>query len=326
MNFRTELSWKAGDCGINHSSKLIFIGSCFADNFGGKFLALKFNVILNPNGIIFHPFPILETISRAIKDQPFSENDLVKRDDAIFSWQHHSQHFGSEKLQFLNSLNEQQKNLRNQLKSADYIFITFGTAWGFEVKSTGKIAANCHKIPSSNFDKKLTSNAEIASSGIEVIQLMQKLNPNIKIFFSVSPVRHIKDGIIENNRSKAELVSATHQIIEATTNTKYIPAFEWLMDDLRDYRFYGKDNVHPSEEAIEYIWEKLSATFFEEETRKAIHQIQEIISAVNHKPFRSESKEHKRFLEKTISKIKTLEAPIQQAFSSELEILKAQIK
>jgi hypothetical protein len=176
-----------------------------------------------------------------------------------------------------------------------------------------------------NFDKTLSSNTEITNQGIELVQLLQKENPAMNIVFSVSPVRHIKDGIIENSRSKAELISAIHQIIEATTNTEYIPAYEWLIDDLRDYRFYGKDHVHPSEEAIEYIWEKLSLTLFEDATLINIQTIQEILNAVNHKPFQVNSKGHQSFLKKIVSKIEAQNSSIQNKLNNELEKLNAQL-
>jgi lysophospholipase L1-like esterase len=325
MKFRTELYWKSSEINLNYQSNLLFLGSCFAENFGRKFDSLKFNTTINPNGIIFHPIPIFEIIKRALKAQPYTASDLVCRDEMYFSWLHHSQHFHENESIFLSTLNEQNANLQNQLKTANYLFLTFGTAWGYELKSSGKIVANCHKIPSINFDKTLSSSTEITNQGIELVQLLEKENPAMKIVFSVSPVRHIKDGIIENSRSKAELISATHQIIEATTNTEYIPAYEWLIDDLRDYRFYGKDNVHPSEEAIEYIWEKLSLTLFEDATLINIQTIQEILNAVNHKPFQVNSKGHQSFLKKIVSKIEAQNSSIQNKLNNELEKLNAQL-
>ena len=325
MKFRTELYWKSSEINLNYQSNLLFLGSCFAENFGRKFDSLKFNTTINPNGIIFHPIPIFEIIKRALKAQPYTSGDLVCRDEMYFSWLHHSQHFHEDESIFLSTLNEQNTSLQNQLKTANYLFLTFGTARGYELKSSGKIVANCHKLPLINFDKTLSSNTEITNQGIELVQLLQKENPAMNIVFSVSPVRHIKDGIIENSRSKAELISAIHQIIEATTNTEYIPAYEWLIDDLRDYRFYGKDHVHPSEEAIEYIWEKLSLTLFEDATLINIQTIQEILNAVNHKPFQVNSIGHQMFLKKIVSKIEAQNSSIQNKLNSELEKLNAQI-
>ena len=325
MKFRTELNWKSSNIKLDYPSNLLFLGSCFAENFGRKFKSLKFNSTINPSGIIFHPIPIFKILKRALKNQPYSASDLVCRDKMNFSWLHHSQHFHENESILLSTLNAQNVNLQNQLKTANYLFLTFGTAWGYELKTNGEIVANCHKLPSINFDKKLSSSTEIVNQGIELVELLQKENPSLKIVFSVSPVRHIKDGIIENSRSKAELISATHQILEATTNTEYIPAYEWLIDDLRDYRFYGKDNVHPSEEAIEYIWEKLSQTLFDDATLKKIQTIQEILNAVNHKPFQVKSKGHQAFLKKIVSKIESQNSSMQNKLNNELEILNAQL-
>lgn len=325
MKFRTELDWTMRDISIDHESKLIFLGSCFAENFGRKFVLLKFNTSVNPNGIVFHPLPIFEILTRAIKNETYNSNDLVKRDAFNFSWFHHSQYYNANDLELLEHLNAEQHRLNQKLKSADFLFVTFGTAWGYELNSSEKIVANCHKTPSSNFNKKLSLCSEIARHGIELIKLLHEQNPNLKILFSVSPVRHIKDGITENSRSKAELISATHQIIEATKNTTYIPAYEWLIDDLRDYRFYANDKVHPSTEAIEYIWKKISQTLFEKNTLKNIQKIEEILAAANHKPFHMESKQHQKFLNKTISKIDLLEGSIKNSLRKELEKLKAQL-
>jgi len=325
MKFRTELNWKSSGVKLNLQSNLLFIGSCFAENIGKKFQSLKFKTTLNSNGIIFHPIPIYEILNRALQDQPYTANDLVFRNNMYFSWLHNSQHFHKNESSLLKSLNEQQSNLQLQLKTASHLFLTFGTAWGYKLTNEERIVANCHKIDSSNFKKNFSTSNEIAQIGIETLHLLQKENPSLQVLFSVSPVRHIKDGIIENNRSKAELISATYQIIEATKNTHYIPGYEWLIDDLRDYRFYTKDLIHPSEAAIEYIWEKISNTFFESETLSEVQNIKEIVSAINHKPFQPDSKGHQQFLKKTIFNIEALENSIKERFTKELITLNAQL-
>ncbi len=325
MEFRTELNWKNSIPKLDFQDNLLLLGSCFSENIGEKFEQNKFCVNRNPNGIIFHPLVISEIISRALSEKEYTQDDLLINDQYYFSWFHHSSLHAADSQSMLDKINDAQAQFRSQLLSANFLFFTFGTAFGYTFNSTKQLVANCHKVPANNFTKRLYRSEEILSDCSVTFNQLSKLNPSLKLFITVSPVRHIKDGIIENSRSKAELISAAHQLAESHSNWYYLPAFEWLIDDLRDYRFYNSDLVHPNSMAIQYLWEKILPNLLTVEAQKTLQTVQKINAAVQHRAFRPTSHQHQKFIHSTIKQVLELEESIQQRFNTELSILKQQL-
>lgn len=318
MKFRTELEWINPFDTIGFDTKLLFLGSCFAENIGARFKATKFDTAINPNGIIFQPIVLADLIERAIKNKPIEETDLVLRDGFYYSWLHHGSICGENKRELLEQLNAIQTEFLETLKSTHFLFITFGTAYGYRLKSTQQIVANCHKIPSAEFKKTLASSEAIYEKWTSLLEALFSLKPKLKVYLTVSPVRHIKDGIIENNLSKAALISATHTISGNFEEVSYLPAYEWVMDDLRDYRFYKSDLVHPNQMAQDYIWDKVAEQVFDAATATDLKKVSAICSNLKHKPFQAKSEKHLNFLKHTKQLIESLPNHISTRFSGEL--------
>ncbi len=280
--FRTIVHAGKAPFEINHQSTILFMGSCFSENIGEKLITLKFNVDLNPFGIIFNPASIAICLERIIQEKFFVDNELVQYNDIWHSMLHHSQFSSLSKSETLEKINHRLQTSIHQLKTADYLFLTFGTAYVYLYKPTNQIVANCHKIPASNFERRLLTVSEIVETYRLLISSIKSLNNQIKIIFTVSPVRHLSDGANGNNVSKATLLLAVHQLC-AEGYGYYFPAYEIVCDDLRDYRFYAKDLVHPSDEAIEYIFDNFSDAYFSESTISLNKEIMEVHLAMQHK-------------------------------------------
>lgn len=281
---------------IDYTSKIFLLGSCFSQNIGDKLAYFKFDAVQNPFGILFHPLAIENLIEKAIQDYKFEEKDLGYLNEIWFTFDAHSALNTIDKLDIIDNLNLQLKITRKRIFEASHIFITLGTAWVYRYKETQKIVANCHKVPQKEFVKELLSVAEIHRSLQNCISQIQKVNPNCEIVVTVSPVRHIKNGIAENNRSKSHLLAAVHPIVDSNKNTSYFPSYEIQMDELRDYRFYAEDLIHPNATAIEYIWERFKNTLIDPKEFHILKEIDGIQKGLQHKPFYQDSKAHQEFL------------------------------
>lgn len=325
MKFRSELDWTSPFPSISYDSKIMFLGSCFSENIGEIFQNLKFQSTVNPNGILFHPLAISKVLNHALNEEKFNEKHLVKRDNIFYSWLHHSSICGFNKTEYLEALNSSIFDLSHQLNTSDFLFITFGTAWGYFHSDNNEIVANCHKQPANLFIKKLAPIGEMVTVYEQLLSQLIERNPKLKIYLSISPVKHLKDGIIENSRSKSVLISAAHIICDKLEQVNYIPAYEWVVDDLRDYRFFKEDLAHPNELAVTYIWEKLIDTLFDSNTKKTIRDVQVILQSIEHKAFQPKSEEHQKFISHTIHKINQLPEALVYSFSNELNHLKAQL-
>ncbi len=219
----------------------------------------------------------------------------------------HSDLSNDDKNELIENLNQLIKSTHQQIIASTHIIITYGTSWVYRNKTTNQVVTNCHKVPQNQFDKELLSIKNIKKSIRKTIDLTRKLNPNCKFIFTISPVRHIKDGFIENNVSKAHLISAIHQILDLQLlNTNYFPSFEIMMDELRDYRFYAEDMLHPSQTAIDYIWIKFFENYVYESEFLVMQQVCDIQKALHHRPFHPKSESHEKFLENLNQKINTL--------------------
>jgi len=311
--FRTEVSLKKTEHSINHNEQLFLIGSCFSENIFSKFIAHKFKAIANPFGIIYNPISIASFLTRTIQNNLFSIDDIDFYNEQYFNFEQHTSLNSNSKNEHLKKLNDIVITTHQYLKTTDYLFITFGTAFVYEHIENKKIVANCHKIPNTQFEKKRLSTKQILDAFSNIINGVNAFNPNCKIIFTVSPVRHWKDGVIENQRSKATLHLAIDYLQHQFSQASYFPSYEIVMDDLRDYRFFEKDMLHPNEQAIEYIWQKFSSCYFDEETNKLNQTIEALLNQFNHKPFNKNSEAHKSAL--TALKIKM------QSFQKENEVI-----
>ena len=291
---------------IDYNSKVILLGSCFSDNIGKKLRYHKFQSVLNPFGILFHPKAIESVIKNAITKKEYTEEDVFFFNERWQSFTTHSKLSASSKEEALNQLNQASALINTALKSSTHIIITLGTSLVYRFLASGKIVANCHKVPQHKFKKELLPITEINKSLSSIISLVRKVNPNINFIFTISPVRHLRDGFIENQQSKSHLISALHQIIKNQKNIFYFPSYEIMMDELRDYRFYKEDMIHPNQIAINYIWEKFYENWLSDEAIDLKKQVIKIQRGLEHKPFNTDSNEYREFLSSLQKKIKAL--------------------
>lgn len=307
MLFRTELHIPPSTFNIKHDQQIFLVGSCFSQNIGERLQNYKFKSISNPFGTIFHPLAIAKILDYTIHNNHIKISDLIFNQGIFVHTDFHSSMGDTDRNAALVKINDTIGNLHLLLKDVKYLFITLGTSIGYRLKSNESIVANCHKLPSDLFIKEDTELTVLAEKFGEALEKMIVINNEIKIILTVSPVRHIKDGIIENQRSKAKLLLLSEIMTNTYKNVHYFPAYEWMMDDLRDYRYYDKDLIHPSEQAIDFIWEKFSNHFFDENTNNIINKIDKIKNALNHRPFNPNSNEHQLFLNNLHNEIDILE-------------------
>lgn len=295
MNFTTKIPIEKSKNPISYSSRILSLGSCFVENMGKKFDYFKFQNAVNPFGIIFNPVSIENLVSRVINNQNFTEEDIFFYNDLWHCFEVHSELSNPNKEGFLILLNQLLESTNNQITKSTHIIITYGSSWVYRNKLSKNIVANCHKVPQRQFDKEILSVATIEKSFQNTINLIQKVNPTCHFTFTVSPVRHIKDGFIENQRSKAHLITAIHNSITPQSSI-YFPSYEILMDELRDYRFYAEDMLHPSQTAIDYIWVRFFENYISENEFPIMQQICDIQKGLLHRPFNPDSENHQIFL------------------------------
>jgi len=282
---------------INYNSKIVLLGSCFSENIGNQLDYYKFQTTQNPFGILFHPIAIENLITNAINEKKYTENDVFFNNEQYHSFDTHSSLSANNERDFLDNLNSSIKSTRKTLEEASHIIITLGTSWVYRYIESDQIVANCHKVPQKKFLKEILSVDTISESLEAIILLIKSINKNASILFTVSPVRHIKDGFIENSQSKSHLITAIHQVIDKRKYNYYFPSYEIMMDELRDYRFYAEDMIHPNKTTINYIWEKFMSTWFDVSTNSTMKEIDIIQKGMLHKPFNPNSEKHLQFLE-----------------------------
>ena len=300
MKFRTKLPIKTSDIQIQHTQKLLLIGSCFSNNIGSKLSDSLFDVVQNPFGIIYNPISIFKLLTRALKGDLVEEKELSQNGDLFFHYDFHSDFTDLDKTQVLKNLNASLAETAKYLKQTDVLFITLGTAWVYEL--AGTIVANCHKMSGKLFVKRMLDLEELIDAITQFKSLLSMQHNNLKIVFTLSPVRHIKDGFEENQVSKSLLRYFIHG-----TKELYFPSYELLLDDLRDYRFYEQDMLHPNSLAINYIWEYFQEMYFSESTQKVCKEAAELKTALNHRPRNEQSVSHQKFLAQLELKIKEFE-------------------
>ena len=326
MNFRTSFSIPTSSFDIHHQHKILTLGSCFSDEIGNRLVQLKFNGLINPFGVIFNTISIQNLIERSIHKTYFTEADVHQNGEQFFCFDVHSSFNALSKDKILNDLNSTLDQVHHFLQQTDVLILTLGTSWVYEWLQSQQVVANCHKVEAKQFHKKLLT----AGENFKALDLLMfevlKFNPSIKIITTLSPVRHIKDGMVENNVSKARLMDALFELNLKYKQVEYFPSYELVMDDLRDYRFFKEDMIHPNQQAVNYIWENFEATYFKDSTKTINQKIQKINNALNHRSFNEESESHQKFLVKILGMILEIEKTINTNFEAEKEFLNSKIK
>jgi len=280
---------------LNYQSKIGLFGSCFVENIGEKLSYFKFKNFVNPYGILFNPKAIEKALTDIVQQRFYEKSDLVFENERWHSLHHHSD-FSNAKLSIiLEDINQSIHKTHQDLQEASHLIITLGTAWVYHHIASDQLVANCHKIPQNNFIKRILSVAEITKNLKEIITLARQINPSIQLLFTLSPVRHLKDGIIENSQSKAQLLTAIHQVV-SDLEVDYFPSYEIILDDLRDYRFYKSDMLHPNQTAIDYIWGVFKNSWISDESYSIMQQVDKVQKALEHKAFNPDSEQYKNFI------------------------------
>lgn len=327
MQFRTELNLPESERKITHTDIIFGIGSCFVDSIGDKLQQGKFRVLLNPFGNLFHPIAIENALARIHSNVKYTESEIFNREEIYFSWDHHTSFSRTSLKSTLEFINSELEKANEFIRNANVFILTFGTSWVYKIKQLDLTVANCHKVPGQHFEKVLLTDTQIKSSIRNCFSYILDMNPKARIITTISPVRHIKDGLIENNVSKSKLISNLQSIVPQFPNVEYFPAYELMMDDLRDYRFYKEDLIHPNEMAIDYIWNKFSGYYFNENTLSKIKLAGKINTALSHRPMNKGTIAYKTFLFNTGRQIEQIENGFpKHSFDAEKEILKNLMK
>ncbi|HVI45599.1 MAG TPA: GSCFA domain-containing protein [Chitinophaga sp.] len=289
---------------IRYSDKLLLMGSCFAEEIGGKLGEHYFDTVINPHGILFNPLSITHALTTYLEGKQYTTADLFQHNDTWNSWDHHSRFSALSPETALDTINTAQRNAAATLADADWLIITLGSANVYVLKENNRIVGNCHKVPSAAFYKRTLTTEEVVTALDNMMHRLFFHNRKINILFTVSPVRYIRDGLVENNLSKAILLQSVHHLVKKFDRLFYFPAYELVIDDLRDYRFYKDDLVHPNATAINYVWEQVVKACLSSGSRELLHTIAEINRAAQHRPFNPQSSEHQQFLRTHAQKVK----------------------
>ncbi len=309
---------------ISHEDRVLLVGSCFSEEIGAHLTRYKFNIRSNPFGTIYNPASLFENLTRSLSPTAIAPDELTQSQGIHLWWKAHSKISAESLDELKDQATRAMEAVGDYLRRASWLIITPGTAWVYQLMENGSIVANCHKQPSSRFEKRLLSVQEILKSFDNFHQLLRQHNPTIQILWTVSPVRHVRDGLVANNQSKGTLHLALREIIENYPSNHYFPSYEIICDELRDYRFFESDRIHPSQEAIEYIWQKFQTCFFTEKTRQLVDKWRHILKALEHKAFNPQSPMHQKFLQATLSNLQELSGDLD--VSPEVKFLQNQLQ
>ena len=326
QNFRTTFKISSLPFSISHQDKILSIGSCFAENIGGKLEENKFQILLNPFGILYNPSSVAQSLERIFKNEKIGEKDILQHNDLWHSRLHHTRFSQTDKATFLENINANLNAANVFLKQTNRLLITLGTAFVWEEKETGNIVANCHKRSQKLFTRRRLSISEIKENLLAILRKIKTQNSDLQVIMTLSPVRHTNDGFVENQRSKAALILAIDELCQEENFIHYFPAYELVQDDLRDYRFYAKDMLHPNEVAVDYIWEHFQDVLFTPQTKEIFREIKKLKVMASHRPFQVESVAHQNFLQNNLRRIEDLEKHYDFLnFAEERQIFESQL-
>jgi GSCFA family protein len=291
---------------LRHEEPIMLIGSCFAENIAARLAALKFQTLHNPNGIIYDPISITNSVISYIEKRTYNDDDLFELNGLWHSWQHHGSFSGVDAREVLVRINKSQFDAHEFIKKAKWLFITLGSAFSYSLVKPGTPVANCHKAPGSSFRKSLLTIEDIKSSLDTCIHRLLHFNGGLQIIFTVSPVRYTRDGLVENNLSKARLIEVVQHLVSKFSGLHYFPAFEIVNDVLRDYRFFKEDMVHPSEQAIDYVFEAFTAAVLDKSSIKLAGDLGKLKTALAHRPLHPGAEAHRAFQRKLLQQMDQL--------------------
>lgn len=323
MRWSIDFPIPASPSPISHFSKVVSLGSCFAQTIGQKMQDTKFDVLVNNFGTLFHPLNLADLLNQALQQTPMDPVGVVEREGVFVHYAVHSDVKGGSRDELEENYIRQMLRLHHALKEATHLVLTLGTAWIYQHKEFGRVA-NCHKQPAALFEKKLSSLEELEKGLSPVLKLLTQQDPNLRVILTLSPVRHTKDGISENQLSKSLLRVLCAQLEQQLEAVTYFPAYEILVDELRDYRFYKSDLVHPSDEAESYIWEKWQQAMFAQATLQKVAEIQKIQLELAHRSFNPDSEAHQKFLQNLLGKLEQLQGEFD--FSKEIQDVKSRLQ
>ena len=305
MQFRTIVEIPPFGKTTGYRSKNMFLGSCFTENIGESMQRLCFDTDINPFGILYNPVSIARALQRLLSGEPFTREELFRHNGLWHSYMHHGRFSHADPVTALQGINDRFNQSATNLRTADFLFITLGTAWIYELKSTGKAVANCHKVPANEFRRFRLTVQEAVEHLKDALEALFEVNPGIHVVLTVSPIRHLKDGAHGNQVSKSVLLLAADALARGfgADRYSYFPSYEIVMDELRDYRFYAEDMTHISDVAIRYIWSRFAESLIDSESREMAKSIESVIRAVEHRPFNRLTPEHLTFLRKTEEKV-----------------------
>lgn len=307
MEFRTLVDLPKKELSITHSDKILLLGSCFSENIGKQLQLNKFNCEVNPFGILYNPISIANAIRAIQNKKTFEESDLFQSRGLYHSFMHHGSFSASTAADTLHNIHTRLKTATDHFDQLNYLLITFGTAYIYQSNTTGEVVANCHKLPDNKFQRRLLIVDEIVQNYRSIIKDLLSKNTDLKFLFSVSPIRHLKDGMHQNQLSKSVLLLAIESLrSEFPESVFYFPSYEIVVDELRDYRFYAEDMLHPSSVAVTYLWNSFVNSYFSAQTKQIMREWDEINKALQHKPFHPHSEQHKSFLTQIVLKIEQL--------------------
>ncbi|MDT0691115.1 GSCFA domain-containing protein [Salegentibacter sp. F188] len=317
MEFRTKIPIAGQEPKIDYNSKIFMLGSCFVGNIGGKLDYYKFQNYRNPFGILFHPVAIENFLERVVSRYKYSDEDVFFHQERWHCFDAHSELSNPNKKNLIRNLNSGVRKSGKFLNSATHVVITLGTAWGYRQVDLDRTVANCHKISQKEFQKELMMVDDIRQSLLKILSYLHMINSKVSVIFNISPVRHTKDGFTENQWSKSNLMAALQQCLgefqqneEWKKTLSYFPSYEIVMDELRDYRFYAEDMIHPSSTAVDYIWSRFDDVWINQNTAETKNEVEKIQRALNHRPFNGKSKEHQKFKDKLQARINKLESRV----------------
>lgn len=326
MKFRTEVRPDPSASRIRHSDKLLTMGSCFAGNMGKQMSALKWQIMSNPLGISYNPISLFRLLERAISKDHVTSEQWVQREGLWHHFDLHGSFSSVDRNLAVKTANHAIDRVHHLLASCQFLIITFGTAYIYEKANDGAVVTNCHKFPIAHFKKRSLEIAEIVEAGEGLLRRLSKFNPQLKVFLTVSPIRHLSEGLVNNGRSKAALLLSCHQLAENHEKVTYFPSYEIMMDDLRDYRFYKDDLIHPTEMALEYIWDVFSGVHISDSAKMICERIQKIKRRIEHRPFNPETEEHQEFLSITLSSVRDLSRDLTYTnWDKEIDAISSQI-
>ena len=321
--FTTKVIPEISENKISLSDKMIATGSCFAQNIGQKLLDYKFDITVNPFGTIFNPISIFKLVNLAAREEIIASMGIVKNQGIFHHYDLHSDLSNVNEKELLQNADDILQKLGEELKNTAVVIYTFGTSIVYELRETGEIVANCHKVPANEFTRRFLEVDEIVHAFKVNYELIKSINKKTRFILTVSPVRHQKESFQQNNVSKSILRIACEKIVNEYSSVEYFPAFEIVMDELRDYRFYAEDLLHPNKIATNYIWQKFQYTFFDEKQRQFVLKWEKVRKALTHKPFNVNSEQHQLFIKKTIQMLYEFKEEVD--ITPELDLLKAQL-